>query len=175
MLGDGVIELHNLESGGDEPKLKGCVNQGPTCLKWTTIQKRLGADAHLRLTLDHVWKKPKLFLEPNQTISEEHSHFAWSWRKWRPETRNLLLRKVLLLKVCELIENTFPTIGKVTITFFFCYENTLLRFKARLYACNPLSPNHHWLVLLSSPPGSSLLPSPRSSWSAPVCWVRMLT
>ena len=33
VLGDGVIELHNLESGGDEPKLKGCVNQGPTCLK----------------------------------------------------------------------------------------------------------------------------------------------
>ena len=26
-----------------------------------------------------------------------------------------MLRKVLLLKVCELIENTFPTIGKVTV------------------------------------------------------------
>ena len=48
VLGDGVVELHSLERGGDEPKLKGCINQRPTCLKSTTIQKRLGADAHLR-------------------------------------------------------------------------------------------------------------------------------
>ena len=27
MLGDGVIELHNLQTGGDEPKLKGRINQ----------------------------------------------------------------------------------------------------------------------------------------------------
>ena len=27
VLGDGVIELHSLERGGDEPKLKGCINQ----------------------------------------------------------------------------------------------------------------------------------------------------
>ena len=27
MLGDGVIELHNLQAGGDEPKLKGRINQ----------------------------------------------------------------------------------------------------------------------------------------------------
>ena len=33
VLGDGVVELHNLESGGDEPKLKVCTNQRPTCLK----------------------------------------------------------------------------------------------------------------------------------------------
>ena len=33
VLGDGVVELHSLERGGDEPKLKGCINQRPTCLK----------------------------------------------------------------------------------------------------------------------------------------------
>ena len=27
VLGDGVIELHNLQAGGDEPKLKGRINQ----------------------------------------------------------------------------------------------------------------------------------------------------
>ena len=32
----------------------------------------------------------------------------------KTQYRNLLLRKVLLLKVCELLENTFPTLGKVT-------------------------------------------------------------
>ena len=48
VLGDGVIELHSLERGGDEPKLKGCITRDQTCLKCTTIQKRLGADAHLR-------------------------------------------------------------------------------------------------------------------------------
>ena len=48
VLGDGVIELHNLDRGGDEPKLKGCITRNQTCLKCTTIQKRLGADAHLR-------------------------------------------------------------------------------------------------------------------------------
>ena len=32
VLGDGVVQLHNLERDGDEPKLKGCINQRPTCL-----------------------------------------------------------------------------------------------------------------------------------------------
>ena len=32
MLGDGVVDLHNLQTGGDEPKLKGWINQRLTSL-----------------------------------------------------------------------------------------------------------------------------------------------
>ena len=112
-----LYSLHNLQGGGVDPRLQE-VTKPETNLLERQSRNRLGADALLRLTLgyqlNHVWKKPKLFKGPNQTISEEHNHFTWSWRKWRLDTRNLLLSKVLLLKVCELIENTFPWLGKVT-------------------------------------------------------------
>ena len=62
MLGDGVVELHNLQGDGVEPRLQG-ENKPETNLLERESQKGLGADAQLRRTLgyhlDHVCKKPK--------------------------------------------------------------------------------------------------------------------
>ena len=62
MLGDGVIELHNLQTGGVDLNLKGWTKLKTNLLKRQS-KKGLGADAHLCLTLDRVWKDTKAFQE----------------------------------------------------------------------------------------------------------------
>ena len=58
--------------------------------------------------LNHVWKNQKLFKTEGQTKLES-SLYYFTWEKeLLPE--DLLLRKVLFLKVCELLENTFPNL-----------------------------------------------------------------
>ena len=49
VLGDGVVELHNLERGGVDLNLQGVrkTEDQPAWIEWQP-KKRLGADAHLR-------------------------------------------------------------------------------------------------------------------------------
>ena len=61
VLGDGVVELHNLQGGGDEPKLKGWTNQ-TNLLEQQHNSKETWcrcASALNRELPDHVWKNPK--------------------------------------------------------------------------------------------------------------------
>ena len=58
--------------------------------------------------LNHVWKNQRLFKTEGQTKLES-SLYYFTWEKeLLPE--DILLRKVLFLKVCELLENTFPNL-----------------------------------------------------------------
>ena len=85
----------------------------------------------------------KVFKGPNQTIPEEHSHFTRSWRKWRLETRNLLLSKVLLLKVCELKDKTPSLLGKVTILLTQVFQVwSLLMLNTSLWLTGPPLSTH---------------------------------
>ena len=66
----------------------------------------------MKYQLDHVWKNQKAFQE-GQT-KHELSLYYFTWEKeLLPE--DLLLRKVLFLKVCELLEKTPSLLGKVTL------------------------------------------------------------
>ena len=103
-----------------QPRVGWCRSKAQGVIKtrdqpaWKTIPKRLGADAQPRLTLgyqlDHVCKKWKALelAKPNTFQIDWTIHFEERIPK------NLLLRKVSLLKVCELKGNTFPNLGKVT-------------------------------------------------------------
>ena len=88
MLGDGVIELHNLDRGGVDLNLKGWKNLKTNLLKRQS-KKGLGADAQLRLTLgyqlNHVWKKPKDL----QLGQPKHVSDWLDYSLWRKNIKNL--------------------------------------------------------------------------------------
>ena len=74
-------------------------------------------------------RNQQLFLGPNQTRFRRIQSLCLILKGKKTQYRNLLLRKVLLLKVCELLENTFPTLGKVTTFTIFNktrYLNSLI-------------------------------------------------
>ena len=62
-------------------------------------------------------RNEKLFNGPNQTRFRRTQSLCLILRKVRLDTKNLLLIKVLLLKVCELQENTFPYLGEGDTNF----------------------------------------------------------
>ena len=102
VLGDGVIELHNLQTGGDEPKLKGRINQ-TNLLDMNDHPKETWCRCASALNPRSCLKEPKLLKRPNQT--QELSLGLFTLQK-ELLPGNLLLRKVLLLKVCELKDKT---------------------------------------------------------------------
>ena len=104
MLGDGVIELHNLQTGGDEPKLKGRINQ-TNLLDMNDHPKETWCRCASALNPRSCLKEPKLLKRPNQT--QELSLGLFTLQK-ELLPGNLLIRKVLLLKVCELKEKHLP-------------------------------------------------------------------
>ena len=111
VLGDGVIELHNLQAGGDEPKLKGRINQ-TNLLDMNDHPKETWCRCASALNPRSCLKEPKLLKRPNQT--QELSLGLFTLQK-ELLPGNLFTQESFLTKSLEVERrNTFPNHRKVT-------------------------------------------------------------
>ena len=100
MLGDGVVELHNLERGGVDLNLQG-VKKPKTNL--------LEQEPKRDLVPMRICAKPYITSERINRFAKgqtKHKFHHLTFHSEEVVTENLLLRKDLLLKVCELIGKT---------------------------------------------------------------------
>ena len=114
MLGDGVIELHNLQAGGDEPKLKGRINQ--TNLldmndhpkeTWCRCASALNPRSCLKESIAFQRAKPNPFQKNTITLLDlEGKEDSIP----KPFTQESSVTKSLRVER----KSTFPTLGKVT-------------------------------------------------------------
>ena len=100
-----TLSLNNLEWGGLDQKLKEWMKPETNLLERQSNPKETWCRCASALNprSDHVWKNQKLTKRPNHTHFRIDGLFTLK-KDLLPE--NLLLRKVLLLKVCELKDKT---------------------------------------------------------------------